>query len=171
MPDRSTHERIAECLRAMLASINATANPTSYFRTPAAVARVRGYEFLERDTVLVSNYSSFYLIRSGEQREMERTSGTIDYESDFWVLGGVRYDGVEDPFQEAYPIAEARADESFCDLHTKLMEGPDGSENWRMCGLAENTEVVLVDRSYVLPGLATIIVQLLVKYSALKARP
>jgi hypothetical protein len=170
-PVRSTHERIAECLRAFTATINATTSPDDYFGTPNDVARVDDFAFLERDVQLASHLKRFYLIRSGEEREIERTSGSFDYQADFWVLGAQEFDGLEDPFEAKYPIRETIADELFCDFHTKLMDGPEGSENWRMCGLAENTEILFIDRTFRVDGYAVVIMQLLVKYSALKDRP
>jgi len=78
----SQHSRIAEALKARFAAIVGD-NGTTYWYTPARVARVQAYDRLIADP----SVGAVYAIRAGEERHTEEgTGGLVGAEAEFWTL-------------------------------------------------------------------------------------
>jgi hypothetical protein len=83
----SLHHQIAEALRTRLAAITGDGG-TTYWYTPAGVARVQAYDRLVADPTV----GMVYAIRAGEERHREEgtgsptTGGLVAAEAEFWVL-------------------------------------------------------------------------------------
>ena len=156
----SKHERIAAALATLLAGITTTeldgAGVPKYHYAPDAVARVKWFD--ERD--LAKEYEGLILIRADPDVGSEEAAQTYTQIADF-TLVYARQAGraVTKVFDQDIPIAPTVSARLIRDMKRRIVE------NYKLAGIAENTEVVNEQHDVAWPGWDLGVIEIQVTYS------
>jgi hypothetical protein len=161
-------ERIAAQLQANLSAI-AAGGPLGYAYTVNRCTRLQhGWE--HRD--LGSEDDVVYLLRQGIEFETERTSGSIFYESEFFVLAAKQWNPTNDTPEiveaEALERYQTVANELAADVEQCVHNDVTLIETGTGTSLTWNVQVTEVDHEWKVEGYAAVVLRLIVKYEKAK---